>query len=303
MNKGLKACLCGSAAGLMLWAAPAAAKEFGPWGAVQNIEALPGSGQNINTPQYNDGCPILSPMDDSLYIATNRQPGVAGAGNDIFVAPRVGDAWGDPVSIGAPVNSLSNDFCPTPVRGNKLYFVSSRGNSDPNNGDIYLAKLGPKGERIIRKLPDTINTSFPEWSPSYYQDEQGNDVLYFSRQDATGAHDIYMSVNEGPATRVNELSSAGSDARPNVRHDGLEIVWDSTRGGLTAPNVWTARRSSTSAPWEQLDDIDVTISSMAETRASLSWDGTILLFGSNRLSGTAASDIFIARREKLTGQR
>jgi hypothetical protein len=41
---------------------------------------------------------------------------------------------------------------------------------------------------------------------------------------------------------VPELSSGQHDSRPNVRRDGLEIVFDSTLdGGL--PQIFTATRS------------------------------------------------------------
>jgi hypothetical protein len=38
----------------------------------------------------------------------------------------------------------------------------------------------------------------------------------------------------------------------------------------------------------------------AETRASLSWDGTTLVFGSTRAGGEGATDIYVTTREKFT---
>ncbi len=277
--------------------AAASAKEFGPWSAPVNAETLAGSSADLNT-GFNDGCPILSPYDESLYIASNR--GTAGGLNDIYVAPRSGDGWGTPVVLDAPINSASNDFCPTPARGNRLYFVSNRGNVGAD-GDIYVAKKRPGGYDIT-KLGPNINSTLPEWSPSPFVDEAGNDVLYFSRQDGAD-HDIYYSVNGGPAQLApGGVNSSASDARPNVRHDGLEIVWDSTRTGSLGTDVWTARRSSTSEPWSTAERVAIVASPQGESRASLSWDGTILMFGTTRESMTAASDIYISTRTKLTGQ-
>ncbi len=298
IKRGVALIAFGASAAVM--APGAAAKDFGPWSEPVNVATLAGSSDQINTPA-NDGCPILSPYDDSLYIASNR-PGSLGM-NDIYRAPRSGDGWGTPVSVGTPVNGAANDFCPTPTRGNRLFFVSTRGNSDPTNGDVYVAKMGPKGT-TISKLGPNINTAAPEWSPSWFEDEDGNEVLYFSRQNGAD-HDIYYSVNNGPASLaqggVNGPTS--NDARPNVRHDGLEIVWDSIRAGTRGTDVFTASRSSTSEPWGAARAIDIVNSAAGESRASLSWDGTILMFGTTRESGTSASDVYMAVRSKITDRR
>lgn len=39
----------------------------------------------------------------------------------------------------------------------------------------------------------------------------------------------------------------------------------------------------------------------AETRPSLSWDGTILYFGSTRPGGEGMADHYVTTRERLTG--
>ena len=86
------------------------------------------------------------------------------------------------------------------------------------------------------------------------------------------------------------------DARPNVRSDGLEIVFDSTRQG-GAPNIWSAVRSSVCERWREPVPLGEAVNSeAAETRASLSWDGTRLYFGSTQTGGQGNSDIYVATR-------
>jgi hypothetical protein len=94
------------------------------------------------------------------------------------------------------------------------------------------------------------------------------------------------------------VNSSAADARPNVRHDGLEIVWDSTRtGSLGATDIWSASRSSVDEPWGTAVQLGNGINSAAgESRASLSWDGTRLMFGSTRV-GEGSSDIYTSTRE------
>jgi len=285
-------CLVGAA-----MATTVAAKEFGVWSAPVNAETLAGSSSELNTAS-NDGCPILSPYDDALYIASNRPGGQGGL--DIWRAERSGDGWGAPVNLGPEINSAADDFCPSPARGNRLFFVSKRAEA---NGDIYVAKLGPRGWFGVTQLGSNVNSSAQEWSPSYFETESGSEVLYFSST-RNGNQDIFYSVNFGPAQlAAGGVNSANNDARPNVRHDGLEIVWDSDRfGTLGATDIWVSTRDSIDDPWGPAVHYDAPINSAAgESRASLSWDGTRLVFGSSRPGGEGAADVYTATRAKLTG--
>jgi len=293
----------GIALGLAMTASMAAAKEFGEWSAPVDAETLAGSSSELNTAS-SDGCPILSPYDDSLYMASNRPGGQGGL--DIWIAPRSGEGWGTPVNAGPSINTAADEFCPTPARGNRFFFVRR---SSATDTDIYVVKKLPKGFGAPTPLPtgaNAINSPFEEWSPSWYETADGREVLYFSStRNGHPAQDIFYSVNFGPAQLAQGgVNSSASDARPNVRHDGLEIVWDSTRsGGLGGPDIYVSRRSSVDEPWEPAEHLPAPInSSAAESRASLSWDGTILLFGSNRLNpASPAADIFMATRTKVTG--
>jgi Tol biopolymer transport system component len=104
-----------------------------------------------------------------------------------------------------------------------------------------------------------------------------------SRQSADGTF--------GPATPVAELNTSASDFMPNVRKDGLEIVFNSNRaGGFGGQDVYTARRASTAATWSAPVNLGGLVNTAAnETRSSLSWDGTRLHFGRD-------GEIFVSTR-------
>lgn len=298
-------------AAAMLLAGTGAAREFGPWGAPIHAEDLPGSSDMVTT-EMVDGCPILSPYDGSLYMASNR---AGGAGLlDIWIAPKSGDGWGDPVNAGSPINTGAEEFCPTPARGNRFFFVRRLSATDT---DIYVVKKLPTGwgePEMLPKGEGQINSDAEEWSPSVYETDDGREILYFAstRNSVTGfaspagKQDIFYSVDFGAAQLAqggaNSPDPAHSDARPNVRRDGLELVWDSTRGG-GAPDIWTARRDSVDAPWGPASAITIVNSAAPESRPSLSWDGTTLLLGSGRPGGDGMTDIYVSKREKVTGRR
>jgi OOP family OmpA-OmpF porin len=117
--------------------------------------------------------------------------------------------------------------------------------------------------------------------------------------------DLYMSESHGgvyaPAVLVPGVNSDADDGQPNVRRDGLELFFYSTRpGALGGPDLYSAHRPSTSAPWSTPVNLGSEVNTAAgETRPSLSWDGTTLYFGSTREAGQ--SDIYVTTRRSLAG--
>lgn len=261
---------------------------------------------------FNDGCPIESPDGRHLFFASNRD-GDLDIWTSSWVPSRRHDdgAWSAPEKQAAPLNTPANEFCPTPLRGNWLLFVSTRSNicGGSNNADIYLTRRHPvRGWKEPEHLGCNVNSAFEEFSPSIVE-AGGATLLFFSSNREDGFnHKIYVSTLRrngtwGKAVPVAELNAQGaSDARPNVRHDGLEIVFDSTRDG-GPPQIYTASRRSVFEPWSSVHVLDsrVNLSTAAQTRASISRDGKRLYFGSTRAGGIG-SDIFVSTRS-VPGQK
>lgn len=283
--------------------AAAVQHPYGDWGAAVNLDAQFDPSGGINT-GVNDGCPMESPDGQMLFIASNRA-GTQGM-NDIWVATREADgSWGEPEAI-EPINSPANDFCPSPLPGNRLLFVSTRAGNcggSANNADIYLMRWHPvRGWEVPRPLDCAVNSEFDEFSPSLVEAE-GRTMLFFSRGIGMTNHKIHMSVL-GPdgtwsvAAPVEELNVPGaSDARPNVRKDGLEIVFDSTRE-FANPQIYSSSRISVDEPWSVPERLPFPINrpEAQQTRASLSRDATRLYFGSTRSGGEGAADIYVVTR-------
>jgi WD40 repeat protein len=286
---------------IAVMAAPsgAAARQEGPWGPAA-LEV------GINSAQA-DGCPIESPNGLNLYIASTRPGAVGGAGdlNDIwrFHRTAVDAPWGDAQHLPAPVNSAAADFCPTPLSGKRLYFVSSRAGYC-GAGDIFRTREHPVlGWLAPENLGCQASGAGPnfaggEFSPSVVETAQGT-LLFFSSPGADGGtdQDIYVSVmradgSYGPASLVAELSTAANDQMPNVSRDGLEMVFASDRtGGAGAFDIWSTTRESTSDPWSAPVNLGANVNTAAgETRPSLSGDGRRLHFG--RLG-----DIWVSTRD------
>jgi hypothetical protein len=303
-----------AAVGGVAWAALSLGSALSAgWGAPVRVESIPGTSPDFNYSGL-DGCPIESPDGLSFYMASDRPGGLGGI--DIWRATRPSPSapWGTPVNLGAPVNSAADDFCPTPVQDGRLFFVSSRpgGCGGP---DIYFSRPAGGGtwsEPV--NLGCQTNSPGAEFSPSLVELGPNDTVLFFSSArpggfapEAEGAmpdHDIYYSRalpdgSFGHAILVEGVNSAVDDARPNVRLDGLEMVFDSVRpGGQGGPDTWVTSRPTVKSPWSTPVNPGAPINSAAgETRPSLSRDGSRLYFGSARSGGDGGSDIYVATRD------
>lgn len=299
----------------------AAAGDFGAWSPATRVEAQPGTDPSFNGAAL-DGCPFISRDGKSFYMASNRSGEGALGGLDIWVSTRekTDDPWGAPVNVGAPVNSAANDFCPTIGRnGHTFYFVSNRPGGC-GNADIYVTRLRNKsGFEPVENLGCQVNSAADEASPMPLPERGSGPVLYFSSvrpgglsSEPTGAtigdSDLYVSESHGGVFGLPQLvpgaNSAAEDGQPNVRRDGLELFFFSTRPGtLGMADIYAATRASTSDAWSAPVNLgpNVNRADGAETRPSLSWDGTTLYFGSNRPGGEGSTDHYVTTRERLNG--
>jgi len=308
------ALVTGTLAGAAL--AATAGPHFSAWSLAQKIDEIGGNHADLNTSAL-DGCPIQAPDGLSLYMASNRPGGKGGL--DIWVATRAGasDAWGAPVNLPEPINSAADDFCPTPINGDRLLFVSRRvvPGVTCGLGDMYFARHNPAhGWSQPQHLgcdPAGPNSALDEQGPSYVQAR-----LYFSRSGLPPGNtgELYVSEKQGDmsfgaASPIVELNdAAANDIQPNVRKDGREIVFSSNRaGGLGGPDIWSATRASINDAWSAPVNLGPNVNSgVGESRPSLSWDAEQLLFGragpgGTGEGGTGASDIYVTSREKGGG--
>lgn len=297
--------LIGVTAGMSLplaTVAVAAAMGLGSWSPAVNAESIAGTAHSLNTSSL-EGCPFVAQRDDILYFASDRAGGAGGL--DIWYSVRAVDGtWGNPANFTA-VNSSADDFCPMAHRNGRTFlFVSARAGGC-GGSDIYMARLHEtRGWSTPANLGCTVNSAAGEASPSMTDTE-----LYFSsnRAGGMGGSDIYVSQFDGAtfaaAALAPGLNTPQDDSRPNVRRDGLEIVFDSNRaGGLGGLDIWTATRTSSSAAWTGVGNLGADVNSVAnDLRASLSWDATTLYFGSTRAGGEGSQDLYVTTRHKVTG--
>ncbi|HET7817625.1 MAG TPA: hypothetical protein VFK58_08630 [Sphingomicrobium sp.] len=292
--------LAASAAALLAATAALAMPQFGSWSGPQNLEALPGSqDSDINT-TFVDGCASHTADGLTIYFNSDRD-----GSHDIYMASRASksDGFGAPQKLPAPINTATGtEACPTISRsGNSLYFLSSR---DDAAGDIVASKRGPKGWSNPVNLGPNINQAgLLDETPTFYEDDQGREVMIFSRRGPGEPGVILQSIEGGPASPVQfGPNSSAADNRPSVTHDGLTIFFDSNRGAGGPPDLYYATRSSVSDPFGTAVRLTSLSEAGFDARPYISWDGTFLTFSSGRAGNASpAPDIWFATREKATG--
>ncbi len=292
--------------------------KLSDWSAATRVEARPGTDPSFNGPAL-DGCPFISRDGLSFYMASNRPGGLGGI--DIWVAKRAAqnDPWGAPSNVGAPVNSIADDFCPTlGSDGRHFYFVSKR-DGGCGGADMYSAIRADTGFSAVANLGCQVNSAADEASPMPLR-ERNDRVMYFSSTrpggftaEAVGAlvgdSDLYVSVWDGaayaPPTLVTGANSPAEDGQPNIRRDGLELFFYSTRPGtLGLADIYAATRHAKARRWSKPVNLGPNVNSAAaETRPSLSWDATTLYFGSTRPGGEGSTDHYMTTRERLRDKR
>lgn len=265
----------------------------------------------VSAPGVADGCPIESADGLSLFIASAR----GGDTNNIYVSDRdsTGAPWQTPQLVSDPISLQGPaDFCPTPVRGRSLMFVSDRGGVDVCNGgvggDMYISRQSPAGGWSapvhLGCAPSGPNTAGAERSPALVETPYGT-FLFYSTNGTTGHQDIHVSVMRkdgtfGPGKVVEALSTQYEDIMPNVRErelGGYEIVFSSNRANPTATpadqDVYVAFAWFLPGPWTAPVNVGSSINTVpaAEQRSTLSHDGQRLYFG-------RAGDIYVSQRKK-----
>jgi hypothetical protein len=242
------------------------------------------------------GCPIESPDGLALYTAGGFDGTL-----DIWIYERARRRapFGPRFKAGPPVSlDDANDYCPTPLTGGWLMFVSDRADGGCGDADIYLARYEPGSPvnwteaRNLGCAPNGPNTMGRELSPSLVSNHDAVYLYYSTNGDDGGDQDIYRSRmgwdgSFGPSEPVTELNTEFNDQQPNVSRNGLEIVFSSDRDNAmtgTSQDVFTSTRRNAAKSWHAPKNLSTRLNFPTvdgnETRASLSRDGKRLYYGS-----------------------
>lgn len=93
------------------------------------------------------------------------------------------------------------------------------------------------------------------------------------------------------------VNSNADDLSAILSGDGLSLYFTSNRKGSAGEDIWVSKRQNLNANWGKPVNLGSVINSTATDRLrSISADGRVLLFQSDRLGGAGGNDIWSSRR-------
>ncbi|NQX98505.1 MAG: OmpA family protein [Flavobacteriales bacterium] len=156
----------------------------GKWSKLESI------GSNINTPTTWEAQPSISSDNKTLYFT--RVTDVFGGDMDIYKSERQPDgSWGDPINLGAPINTPGDEKSPFMHSDSYTLYFSSNYHIGMGGYDIFYSKMNEKS-KVFRKpinIGNPINTTKDEHGfivskngdKAYYgSDEDGKDLNIYT---------------------------------------------------------------------------------------------------------------------------
>jgi WD40-like Beta Propeller Repeat len=241
--------------------------------------------------------PRLSADELTIYFTT---PGATTAA-DLSMAKRTTKTGLFTDEAVLPQSGVSNDNDPSVSADHlALWFHSGRNGTS----DIFLATRPSTAVPFGPAVPlDVVNLPTSNEAHAYVRGG-GNELWFVSdRAGGLGGYDMFVSVRSGTAfgapTPIVELSSASQDFQPQPSEDGLTVVFASDRpGGLGKTDLWLARRTSVSKPFDAPTPMTELNTPNVESAGWLSADGCRIWFGSGRLVADDHQQLFFAQRPK-----
>jgi hypothetical protein len=214
-------------------------------------------------------------------------------------APCTWSAFSVPVQLPAIVQSTSDDWSPGPMLGGSVvYFHSFRTTS---SSVIWRAQLLPVAQAAVRETELDLATA-NVLDPSLPDDG----LEMFVDSDATGMRKIYSATRTDTSqpftmpTQVASLNASGADDQnPTITGDGLRIIFESSRAGVTT--LWEASRPDRTSPFGMAvrhAELEVASNTGRLDRgATLTPNGLDIFFAAP--PGGVGQDIFTAHRPTL----
>lgn len=175
-------------------------------------------GPEINTPQQ-EGFPFFH-ENGTLFFSSNGHKGQGGM--DIFSIDLSGSRWGQLTNLGAPLNSISDDFGFIMDSGGKKGYFSSNRKGGMGKDDLYSFEA-PRGLPGI-KGPEILTVRLQVRSTTDGQPLAGASIFFFERSpDGLVVNDSAYTVelapdDSGVSMRMN-LKTGKNLGRPNALSD------------------------------------------------------------------------------------
>jgi len=145
---------------------------------------------------------------------------------DIWILRYVGDSWGVPAALPAPLNSDGKEWRGSTTADGVVYFGSER--ERPGVNQLYKGYRDANQQLVVEKLPPPMNTNSYEGDPCVAPD--GRFLVFYSARDGQSA-DLYVSFRDGqggwksPVILGPDFNSASDEYGAHLSADGRYLFF------------------------------------------------------------------------------
>lgn len=211
-------------------------------------------------------------------------------------------AFGTPLNFGLGVNTSANEEGPSMTAdGLSLLF---RRDQVPNPQVTEILEA----TRISTSVPfgnvvsagAVVNSSVLPGHPEVSDD--GLTLLF--KKDEGGITGLYQATREnrsqpfGSVSSLGDLLSGQREESPSLSADGLTLYFTAWDTSNVQNDIYQATRSSVSDPWSNVVKLSsaINVPGYNDAMPSISNDGLMLFYNSNRPGGYGAFDLFVSTR-------
>jgi WD40-like Beta Propeller Repeat len=187
--------------------------------------------------RYGDLEPAFSPDGKRLYFTSNRpltDTGKEAKDFDLWYVDKKSSGWGEPVNMGAIINSTKDEFYASVAKNGNLYFTRD---NDSAKDDIFLSTFKNGVYSAPVALGETVNSRGYDFNAFVDPDEKYMIFSSYKRSDDMGGGDLYISINNNgkwaPAVHMElPINSVALDYSPFVSFDKKYFFFSSRRSLL-----------------------------------------------------------------------
>jgi len=189
----------------------------------------PGTPININTPDYWESTPSISPDGRTLYFSSNRKGGYGGL--DLYSAQMDSRGrFGKVRNLGPDINTAGDELFPYIAENGKLYF-SSDGHPGYGMLDMFVVNR-LNGRNSVDNLGPTMNSTGDDFGLFLFKPDRG--FFTSNRDGGKGDDDIYTFKNDDPNLRVVNYTLQG--VTYSLKKDSTREVLADTKISLLSEN-------------------------------------------------------------------
>jgi Tol biopolymer transport system component len=182
---------------------------------------------------FSDLEPAFSFDGNRLFFSSNRPiEGNEKKDFDIWVVSKTNGVWGNPVNLGWPVNTNSDEFYPSITKSGNLYFTASR-ETGIGEEDIFVSQFVSGKYQQPVPLDTTVNSRSFEFNAFVSTDEKYIIYTACGRKDGKGGCDLYLSEYKdgkwSASKNLEKINSSRIDYCPFVSFDGKTLYFTSER--------------------------------------------------------------------------